>query len=140
MHAFRAGRECSERVGDGQSTIAVAVPVNANLFAAGLHHFVNYETDQRSDPRGRNVPAGVADHDGARATLDGRRVKTLYRFGIAARGVFGYVHHFEADGTREGDGALGGFEQEVVSPVFGVAADGARSDEGGYFDGNADLV
>ena len=63
--------------------------------------------------------------------------RLLDGFGIAARGVFGDVHRLEPERDRILDGFLGGGQQEVVRPAFGVAADRAGADEGCSLDGQA---
>ena len=83
------------------------------------------------------MSGGVANNDGARAATDRRGIKTLDSRGIAASGVFRHVHGIEAQGDGKLDGLFGGLEKEVVGPIFGVAADGARSDKSRGFYGEA---
>ena len=73
----------------------------------------------------------VAEHQCARAAVDRRGVELLHRFRIAARGVFGRVHHLEAQRHRIFDSMFGGAEQKIAVPALGVAPNGAGSQERG---------
>ena len=117
-----------------QAAVAVPVPIDANLFARGLHHFFDHELHQGKRAHGRGVSRGIANHDGARAAIDRGRVQTLDHLRIAAGRVLGDVHGIEAQRHRVFHRLFRGLEQEVIGPVFGVAADRAGADEGGGLD------
>src|SRR5258707_10392427 len=80
------------------------------------------------------MPGGVADDDSARAVVDGCRVESFHHLGIAAAGVLGHIHDFEAEAGGKLYGFFCGLEEEVVGPTFGVAANGAGANESGGFD------
>ena len=88
-----------------------------------------HEAHQRERAHRSGVSRGVANHDGARAAVDRGRVQTLDHRRIAAAGVLGHVHRFEAERHGELHRLFRGLEQEVVGPVFGVAANRAGADE-----------
>ena len=75
------------------------------------------------------MSSGIANHDRARAAIDGGRVETLHHFRIAARGVLGDIHRFESERYGVFNGFFGGLKQEIVGPAFGIAADGTGSNE-----------
>ncbi len=137
VHNLRACDQRTEGVGNRESAIAVAVPLHANIGATGLHHFVHHELDQRDHTHRSGMSHSVANDDGLGSAIDGRGVHALDGFRIAACGVFGDVHHVEPVRHRELHRMLSRSQQEVVGPVFGVAADGAGPDEGRRFDGNS---
>ena len=118
------------RVGNREPAVAVPVPVQANLLARRLHHFLDHEPHQRERAHGRRVPRSVADHDGPRATTDRCRIQPLHRLRIAARRILGDVHHFQPQRDGIFDGLLRGLKKEVAVPALGVAANGAGSKEG----------
>jgi hypothetical protein len=111
------------------------VPIDTNFLTRRLDHLFENELDQRNRAHGRGVSGGVAEHQGVRAAVDGRRVDLLYRFRIAARGVFGDVHDFEAKRDRILDGLFGGLKKEVAVPALGIAPDGAGSKKRSHLDG-----
>ncbi len=86
---------------------------------------------------GRGVPHGVADADRFRARADRRRVERADRVRVGARRVFGHVHHGQAFTDGERDGLFREPQQLVERPIFGVEADGRRTDERASFDGDA---
>ena len=86
------------------------------------------------------VPGRIADHDGARAAIDRRRVKPLHGLRIAARGVLGDVHRIEAERNRIFHGLLGGLQKKIVGPAFRKPANGTRTDERRGFDAQAGLL
>ena len=55
----------------------MAMPVHANFFAAGFDDFLDDEFHQVVRAVGNGVADGVAEHDGAGAAANRRRVKTL---------------------------------------------------------------
>ncbi len=140
VDAVGSGGEGGEGVGDRQAAIVVAVPVHADVFSGWFHYFIQNKFCEGECASGSGMAGGVADDDGARAAVDGRRVEALDGGRVAAAGVFGDVHDVEAEGDGELYGLFGGLEEEVVGPTFGVAADGAGSDEGGGFDVEAGAV
>ena len=73
---------------------------------------------------------GIANHDGARPAVDRGRIQTLDHGRIAAAGVLGDIHAFEAERHGELHGFLRGLEQEVIGPAFGVAANRAGANKG----------
>ena len=46
MHAVAPATKAASEFGDRHAAIAVAVPIDANLLAAGLHHFLDDEPHQ----------------------------------------------------------------------------------------------
>ena len=60
----------------------MAVPIYADLFfSPGFHYFIQNKSDQGKGAGGSGVSGGVADHDGARAATDRRRIEALDRSG-----------------------------------------------------------
>src|SRR4029077_5080481 len=139
-HTIRARCQSRHRVGNCQSSVAVAVPVDANFFSGMLNDFFKHELDQRGGAHGRGVSGGVAEHQSVRSIIDGRRVELLHRLRIAAGRVFRYVHDFEAKRDRVSDGLFGRSKKEVAGPALGVAADGTRSNKGSNLDGEAGFL
>ncbi len=113
------------------------MPVDANFLTGRLDHFFQHELDQRDRTHGRGVSGGVAEHQGVRSKVDGRRVELLHRFRIAAGGVLGDVHDFEAERDRVFDGLFRGLKKEVAIPALGVTADRTGSEKRSNFDGQA---
>ncbi len=137
VNDFCSGHQSGDGIRDCQTAIAMAVPLHANVLAGRLHNFVDDKVHQRDHAHRRRVTGGIADHDGLRAVANRGAVEPLNGFGIAAGGVLGHVHDVEAEPDRILHGVFRGALQEVVGPVFGVAADGAGADEGRHLDGNA---
>src|SRR5690242_15630472 len=131
MHAMGARHQRGQRVGHRQTAVAVAVPIHANLLPGGLYHFVHYALDQRERTHGRGMAAGIANHDGAGAMADGSGVEALNHLRLAATGVLGDVHDFQAERDRVLHRFFRSLEKELVRPAFGVAANGAGADESG---------
>src|SRR5256885_9343377 len=42
-HAMGAGSDSPKRIGDGETAIAMTMPVHANCFAGRLHYFIDRE-------------------------------------------------------------------------------------------------
>ena len=106
------------------------VPVHADLFSGRLHHFFEHEAHQGERTHRGGVSCGIANHDGARAAVDRSRVQTLDHGRIAATGVLGDIHAFEAQRHGELHCFFRGLEQEVIGPAFGVAANRTGANEG----------
>src|SRR4030088_209781 len=104
------------------------VPFHANFFAGWLYHFFKHKFDECGGAHGSGVSSGIAEHETARAEIDGGGVELLHRFRIAARGVFGDVHDLEAERNSVLDGLFGGLQKEGAIPALGVAAERTRSD------------
>jgi hypothetical protein len=77
---------------------------------------------------------GVGKADAIRAGADCHLVEPAQRRRIGARGVFGDVHHLQPLAHREPDRVLGGLEQPVEVPAFGVLPDWRRADEHADFE------
>jgi len=92
VNAVGAGGNGRQGVGDGQAAIVVAVPVDANFLAGGLHDFGDGELNEIEGALRHGVSDGVAENDGAGAATNGGGVEAFYRVGIGADGVFGDVH------------------------------------------------
>ena len=115
VDAFRARHQCSHRIGNRQATVAVSVPVHANLFPGRFHHFFEDKAHQRECAHGRRMSGGIANHDGARAATDCSRIQTLDHDRIAAGCVFGYVHAIESErDTVRFHRLLGGLEEKII--------------------------
>src|SRR3954470_521101 len=112
----------------------MTVPVHANLFPGWLHHFFKYKAHERECAHRSSVSGRVADHDGAGATINRCLVETLDHLRIAARRVFGDIHHAKSQRNRVFHGALSGLQEEVVGPAFGVAANWTGAQERCRFD------
>src|SRR5690606_20499603 len=67
VHAVHALLDRCERVGETEAAIAVAVPVDADVFAHGLNDFAAHETDELADALWRRVSDRVREADAARA-------------------------------------------------------------------------
>src|ERR1700688_944897 len=101
-----AGGYGPQRIGDSQAAIVVAVPIDANFFAAGLDHFFDGEFYEVVGAGRRGVAYGIAKNDGAGAAADGGGIEPLDGGGVGADGVFGDVHRGEVVLDRELDGFL----------------------------------
>src|SRR4029077_18482722 len=137
VNAVGASGYGPKRIGDGQAAIVVAVPIDADFFAAGLHNFFDGEFNQVVRALRRGVADGVAQNDRARTAADGGGVEALDGGGIGADGVFGDVHRGEVVIDSELDGFFGGALEMVDRPIFDEATNGAGAEEGGGFDGDA---
>ncbi len=70
------GGDGGERISDGQAAVVVAVPVDADFFAAGLHDFIDSELDEVVGALRRGVADGIAEDDSAGAVADRGGVET----------------------------------------------------------------
>ena len=77
MDLVRACGDGCQRIGDGQATVAMAVPVNTNVFTAGFHHVGDHEFHQIVGAFGRGVTNGVAENDGTCPATNRRFVEAL---------------------------------------------------------------
>jgi hypothetical protein len=77
------------------------------------------------------VTGSVANDDRAGATFNSRGVEPLDHRGIAAAGVLGHIHNFEAKRHGKLHRLLCSLKQEVFRPVFGIATEGTGSDKCG---------
>jgi hypothetical protein len=134
VHAVGAGSQGCQRVRHGQAAIRMSVPVHADLLPGWLDHLVQHEPDQRLRAAGRGVAYRIANDNGGSTAVNSCRVKTLDGLGIAAGGVFGYVHHLQPQRPGKSHGALGGAQEKIVSPVFRVTADRAGAEKAGDID------
>ncbi len=134
---MRAGSDGCERIGDGEATIVVPMPVDANFFAGRLHHLVDDKLNEIKRAVGGGVADGVAENDGARAVSNGRRVQPLDGIRIGSNRVFRDVHGRKPVLHREPHGFFGGALEMINRPVFHEAADRAGSEERCCFNGNA---
>ena len=137
MDGIGAGGDCPQRIGDGEAAIVVAVPIDANFFAAGLDDFADDKLNEVVRALGRGVADRVAEDDGVRAVLYGSGVETFDGVGVGANRVFRNVHAREIVRDGEFYGVFGGAEEMVDGPIFHDAANRAGAEEGGGFDGDS---
>jgi hypothetical protein len=133
MDTVGAGNESSHGVGNRQSAIAMAMPVNANLLAGGLDYFVDDKADQSKRPHRGRMSCGIANDDRACAAIDRGCVQPPHHLRIAACRVFRYVHHVKTERYGVFHCCFRSLKQKVVAPSFGVAADRAGTEKGGGF-------
>src|SRR5271168_2208460 len=91
-----AGGDGCERIGNSQAAVVVAVPVDADFFAAGLHDIIDSEFDEVVGALGRGVSDRIAEDYGAGTVADCIGIEPLDGVAIGARGVFGDVHGWQA--------------------------------------------
>src|SRR5215469_8219413 len=101
MHHFGSGDKSRHGISDGKPSVAMAVPLYANVLARRFHYFVYDEVHQRERAHRSSVSGGVADDDSVRTAINGIGVQPPDRFWIAACRVFGDIHHFEAKRNAE---------------------------------------
>src|SRR5947207_15613533 len=92
---------------------------------------------ERAHVIGSSMPHRIADHNRGGAMTDGRGVETFNCLGIAARGVFGYVHHLKTQRPGEAHRFFGRAEKKIVGPILGIASDGAGTEKRSYGNGHA---
>src|SRR5207245_10313597 len=118
---------------------AIAVTVSIDLYVSAPYAFILYESYQRLDAIRCRMSDRIRQTDPCGAAVDRRAVQRLQGLGPRPGRVFGDVHDRQAvlDGVRHG--FLGGLEDAVEGPVFGVLADRGGADERRGFDRDAHL-
>src|SRR5580700_1114994 len=135
-----AGGDGCDRIGNSQATVVVAVPVDADLFAARLHDFIDGKFDEVVGALRRGVADRIAENYSAGAVADRGGIETLDGVAIGAGGVFGYVHGWQAVVDGEPYSFFRGALEVVDGPVFDKAADGAGAEEGSGFERDSDAL
>ena len=138
MHAVHTGLDRGEAIGQAHPAVAVPVPVDRHTVL--LDDVFLDELHQRPHAVGGCVSDRVRQADPRRPARNSRAVQRLERVGLGPGGVFGHVHHRQAVFHGVRDGFLGGLEDPVQGPVFGVLPDGGRSDERRGLDRDPDVV
>ena len=86
------------------------------------------------------MPHGVADGDARGALLDRGAEESSKRLRLCPGGVLGDVEHGQLVLAGEANRLARVVDHLVDRPSLGVLANGARTDEGGHFDRNPDLL
>ena len=118
-----------EAICQSQAAIAVAVPVELNIFAARLDDLVAHEAHERTHTLRSGVAHGVGETETPRTTIDCGGLQRLEGRSIGARGVFRYEHHRKTLFDGVADSFLGGPQQTIDGPVFRVESDGRRTNK-----------
>ena len=111
-----------QRVGHGQSPVAVPVPVDLHVFAR-VEDDLLHESQELPHPERRGVPDGVREADAPGSTLDRRRVQRPERVGPRAGRVLRDVHHVQTLIGGEGDRLGRGPEKHLEPPPFRILTD-----------------
>src|SRR2546422_7315900 len=138
VYAIDAGLDRREAVDEAHSPVAVAMPIHS--YVLGPYDLLLYKSYQRLDAIRRGVSHRVRQADPHRAAVDRRAVQRLQGLGFRPGRILSDVHDRKAvlDGVRHR--LLGGCQDAVEGPVFGVLPDWGRAYECGRLDGDADLL
>jgi len=134
VYLIRACRDSRERIRDGEAAVVVAMPVDPNLFARGLHDFFDGEFHQVVGAARRGMADRIAQDDCARPRTDRCRIERDDRGRIGANRVFRHVHDRQARVGGEAHGFVRGALQVIDGPILDEAADRARTEKHRGFD------
>src|SRR5256885_11816955 len=90
-HAMGAGSDSPKRIGDGETAIAMTMPVHANCFAGRLHYFIDRELHEVEGALRCGVADRIAENDCAGSVANRGGVQALHRFWVGANGVLGHI-------------------------------------------------
>ena len=137
MDAIGPELERPDRILEGEATIVVAVPVDANTFDSGARDDIARELNEVSYAVRRRVADGIREEMAGIAVVDGAPSERRQDLGTRSRRIFRHVANREAcfDGYVDGFGAALGDEIDV--PVFRVLTNRTRAYERIHLHGNA---
>ena len=120
---MRPRRDCPQRFGYSQSTIAVAVPIDANLLSRRLNHVLDRKFNKAIRAFWRRMADGIAQNDGARSASNRGGVKPLDGLSVRSNRVFRHVHRRQIVANRELHRVFCRALQMIDCPVFDKTPD-----------------
>src|SRR5262249_141158 len=126
MNAICAGSQRPKGVCNGESAVVVAMPIDANLFTAGLNDFVNDELTQSERPLRGRVANRITQHYRPCPVTSRRRIEPLDGFRIGANRILSDVHRGQAVVDRKLYGVFGRAFEMINGPIFDKPSNGAR--------------